>query len=303
MSFTPEESRAAFAVPQEHDAAAQDILSVGKQCAARSCGVVDFLPTKCNHCSDFFCTDHQRPESHDCAKWDPSAADRRAHACPVCSSLIAIPPGEDPNVRMERHINSECVVVTGAAVGKTSAPVCSQNRCGKLLWQPIDCEKCHKKFCATHRYPDVHSCPSAASKQSSQPTLMSQANAKKVAALAAFKRSVAASSSNNRPSPKPAPKRAPALPTPSSTSTSAPAGSVAAAVSSGGDKVKATFSSKGRPEPSLSLHAPVPPPVSGDAVNNKRRAPTTPTSSRCASDQQSTSGSRSFVPRSLFGTA
>ncbi|KAH8114736.1 hypothetical protein DFH11DRAFT_1688819 [Phellopilus nigrolimitatus] len=251
MSNNPAESRAAFAVLQERDGG-QDILDIGEQCSARTCGLVDFLPFKCDHCKERFCQEHYRPEYHECAKWDKNAEDRRAIECPFCSTLIAIPPGEDPNIRVGRHIDEECVVMTGKAVKKSSTPVCSRIRCEKRLWQPIECEKCHQQFCATHRHPTSHSCSSASAPSSvntnqgqlnSLANFQSQASAKSAAAMAAVKRSLAASSSNNSASARPAPQRAPTL---LASSSSSPGTSALTTASAGPNKVKTAFSSKDR---------------------------------------------------------
>lgn len=74
------ESRAAFAVHKDREGS-QNMLSVGKQCSEASCHLVDFLPTKCDHCHEAFCQDHYRPDTHNCKKWDRNAADRRAIEC------------------------------------------------------------------------------------------------------------------------------------------------------------------------------------------------------------------------------
>ena len=63
------------------------------------------------------------------------------YAGPLCSKLISVPPGEDPNIRIGRHVDEECSVTTGKAPSKASStPVCGHKRCGKRLWQPISCE-------------------------------------------------------------------------------------------------------------------------------------------------------------------
>ena len=58
---------------------------------------------------------------------------------PLCNTPVAIPPGQDPNVRMERHINTDCSVTTGKTA-KSSAPHCAKAKCGKVLFSPIRCD-------------------------------------------------------------------------------------------------------------------------------------------------------------------
>lgn len=138
MSKTPEESRAAFAVHVNREP--QEVLSIGQQCSAPTCHLIDFLPIKCHLCSEPFCQDHHRPESHQCSKWNPLEADRRAMECPLCKTLIAIPPGEDPNIKIGRHVDNECEVMNGKEAKKSLTPICARPRCDKRLWQPIQCD-------------------------------------------------------------------------------------------------------------------------------------------------------------------
>ena len=58
---------------------------------------------------------------------------------PLCNTPVAIPPGQDPNIRMERHINNECSVMTGRKA-KSSTPTCARPKCGKVLFSPIRCD-------------------------------------------------------------------------------------------------------------------------------------------------------------------
>ena len=162
MSNNASDSRAAtYAVaPGSQDG---ELLNIGQQCSAteQKCTVVDYLPYVCDHCKKRFCSDHRMPEAHSCEKWDQSMADRRALECelfvsflvafkkarilmeiigPLCSELIAIPPGEDPNLRLGRHVDRDCVVMHGKTAKQSTTPTCSRARCGKPLWQPITCD-------------------------------------------------------------------------------------------------------------------------------------------------------------------
>lgn len=56
---------------------------------------------------------------------------------PICSTPVAIPQGQDPNVRMTHHIEREC--------GKrpediSKVPRCASGRCTKVLYAPIKCD-------------------------------------------------------------------------------------------------------------------------------------------------------------------
>jgi len=179
----------------------KELLSVGHQCHAKQCYMVDFLPFKCDHCKHAFCAEHFKPEEHSCEKYDPSKHDRVAPTCPLCNKPVAIPIGQDPNIRMDLHINKECEVTTGRAGKVDSMPLCSRGRCGKRLFAPIRCDGCSKQFCPEHRYPSSHLCnsgsaPSGASALGAK--LANQTSASS-AAMAAIKRSMA---SVNIPSPQ-----------------------------------------------------------------------------------------------------
>ncbi|KAI4519858.1 hypothetical protein K523DRAFT_418980 [Schizophyllum commune Tattone D] len=139
----------------------QQLLSIGKQCHLDTCHLVDFLPFKCQHCSEAFCQEHFLPAAHTCPKYDETKHNRVAPSCPMCNVPVAIKPGQDPNERMEQHFTRECSVMTGRAP-KKSGPVCEKARCGKALVSPIRCDKCRKQFCAAHRFPSDHTCTPAA---------------------------------------------------------------------------------------------------------------------------------------------
>ncbi|KAF8496095.1 hypothetical protein JB92DRAFT_2991398 [Gautieria morchelliformis] len=174
------------------------LLFIGQQCHSAQCYMVDFLPFRCDHCSHAFCADHYKPTTHACEKYDASKHDRIAPLCPLCSTPVAIPPGQDPNVRMEQHIEMVCSVTTGKRSKQGSMPVCAKGRCSKVLFAPIKCNSCNKQFCAAHRFPSSHDCSPSSSSSSSQPPgsairaqIATQTSAASAAAMAAFKRNMA----------------------------------------------------------------------------------------------------------------
>ncbi|KAI0061412.1 hypothetical protein BV25DRAFT_1838930 [Artomyces pyxidatus] len=183
--------------PLERD---QQMLSIGKQCSDSTCGLVDFLPFKCQHCAQSYCAEHFRPTAHHCEQYDESKYNRVAPECPLCNEPVAIPPGEDPNVRMDRHFDTDCSVMTGKTRKAKSGPTCARGKCGKVLFAPIRCQKCNQQFCPEHRFPADHSCSSTASSSKPSTSKPSFANAKSQAsaagaqAMAAFKRSATAAS-------------------------------------------------------------------------------------------------------------
>ncbi|KJA15079.1 hypothetical protein HYPSUDRAFT_48682 [Hypholoma sublateritium FD-334 SS-4] len=133
------------------------LLLVGKECTYRECFLVDFLPLKCEHCNEPFCQDHFRVAAHHCKKYDAQTHDRVAPSCPLCSLPVSVRPGDDPDIRMDRHIETECSYMTGAVRARTS-PICSRVRCKKVLFVPITCISRGRNFCVNHRFPEDHSC-------------------------------------------------------------------------------------------------------------------------------------------------
>lgn len=142
---------------QEQD---QQLLSIGHQCSSKTCNLVDFLPFKCQHCSLPYCAEHYLPSSHSCEKYDETKYNRIAPSCkpyffvqsrasvlnsrhsnkgPLCNDVVSIPPGEDPNIRMERHFTTDCTVMTGKPKAK-SKPTCANPKCHKILISPILCD-------------------------------------------------------------------------------------------------------------------------------------------------------------------
>ncbi|KAG1821281.1 hypothetical protein EV424DRAFT_1644355 [Suillus variegatus] len=113
------------------------ILGLGTPCSYPHCSLLDFLPFKCPHCpgTPAFCSEHFHPH----CTTAHAHLDRVAPNCPLCSVPVAIPPGEDPNVRMERHISRFCEVMnaSGRQQGKGGSKICARGKCGKVLFAPI----------------------------------------------------------------------------------------------------------------------------------------------------------------------
>lgn len=89
----------------------------------------------------------------------PPTVQSNSYRCPgpLCNEPVPIPPGEDPNLRMERHLTMDCSVMTGRTQKASSTPRCPRPKCGKLLFAPIQCDV--SSFFATHyRSFDLLSC-------------------------------------------------------------------------------------------------------------------------------------------------
>ncbi|PAV17107.1 sec14 cytosolic factor [Pyrrhoderma noxium] len=277
MSDPNPERRVVYAVtPSERSSEQEELLSVGTRCTAKGCSQFDFLPFKCSHCNEQYCQGHFLPEVHSCSKWDKNAADRRALECPFCQALIAIPPGEDPNIRIGRHIDDDCLVLgqNKSSNGKKKTPICRRPKCGKRLWQPIECDKCHQQFCATHRYPTEHNCKPEATADTKDLSdrladLSTHASAKSAAAMAAIRRSVASSGTGTKGTQGPSTVRFK-----SSSRTASTSGSNTP-LSSSVNAVKTVFAPENRPKQIT--------PTSNDNNETAPSLPSTPTTSNILS--------------------
>jgi len=216
------------------------LLFVGQQCSDEHCYLVDFLPFKCQHCSKSYCGEHFKPADHQCEKYDASKHDRVAPSCPICNQPVAIPLGQDPNIKMTNHIEREC----GKGREEVSkVPRCANGKCHKVLYAPIKCDTCRQQFCAEHRFPTTHKCttqpaistkppmrqPMSTSNEPNVSVKIKQAadtgSAKTAAGMAALKRAMA----STRTAPAPAsneaakhpPSTAPQIPATSAKKTSA----------------------------------------------------------------------------------
>ncbi|KAJ3477384.1 hypothetical protein NLI96_g10503 [Meripilus lineatus] len=251
-------SRASTPSPPQRDA---QLLSIGQQCSAPHCNLVDFLPFKC----------------HQCDKYDEHKHNRVAPDCPFCKIPIAIPAGEDPNIRMERHFETDCSVLTGKTKA-SSTPRCARPKCGKLLFAPISCDKCSKQFCPAHRFPNDHTCPKASAPTNAKPSgtrPTPSTPAAGAAAMAAIRRAM-----NN----------------PSSSASSSSSSSPARTVPPTPPKTTTPKASSSRPNPFSAtdrLSSSLRPVMNGDDSTNE-----TPSASNCISNI--ILGSGSFNPPPLF---
>ncbi|KII86782.1 hypothetical protein PLICRDRAFT_113464 [Plicaturopsis crispa FD-325 SS-3] len=173
------------------------LLNIGHQCSEESCHLVDFLPFKCQHCTQSFCGEHFKPAAHKCAAYDESKFNRIAPSCPLCNEPIAIPPGQDPNHRMEHHFVTDCTIMTGRPANRKNkaTPTCARAKCGKVLFAPISCEGCKEQFCPQHRFPADHACAGRVKAPASGSFMARNVptKASTAAAVAAVKRNLASS--------------------------------------------------------------------------------------------------------------
>ncbi|RKO90290.1 hypothetical protein BDK51DRAFT_13157, partial [Blyttiomyces helicus] len=84
--------------------------------------------------------------------------DRKAITCPVCSAVVPVKRGEDPNERVEAHIAAGCPNPGKSTTGVAYTNACTFRGCGKKELVPIHCARCNRTFCIRHRLEADHKC-------------------------------------------------------------------------------------------------------------------------------------------------
>ena len=127
---------------------AQETLAVGKRCVVDYCAIIDFLPFQCQNCRKTYCADHVSSKEHTCKN---KLVDNRTIKCLVCSSPIAIPNGEDPNIKVDLHIRNNCKKINSINVKQCQF-------CHTKTSITTFCKECHLELCLAHRHIMDHQC-------------------------------------------------------------------------------------------------------------------------------------------------
>ncbi|PVU90842.1 hypothetical protein BB561_004702 [Smittium simulii] len=122
------------------------------------------LPDLGSHCADINCNrlgneSHWKTDQHGCSGAH-KVLDVKVPVCPICGTVIPVNRGENPNYRIERHINMGCSKVAGTT---SSKPAYNSNRCKFKDCQLkglvfVNCSDCKQDFCLKHRHPTDHNC-------------------------------------------------------------------------------------------------------------------------------------------------
>jgi predicted nucleic acid binding AN1-type Zn finger protein len=136
---------------------------LGQQCSFDECRQLDFLPVKCDLCKKIFCSEHYKYESHNC----PTAYQKNVQVpiCPLCNAPVPGRADELPDIRVGRHIDSDCSsdrAVTHRK--KVYANRCTLKGCKQKEMIPVVCDRCGQNYCLKHRHPQDHTCPNINSK-------------------------------------------------------------------------------------------------------------------------------------------
>lgn len=123
---------------------------------------MDFLPVKCDACSEVFCLRHYQYETHNCDK--AKSRDVQVPACPLCSEpVISRNRNELPDVAVSQHIDQYCkrndqIKNRIPNKPKTNLQACTYKSCKQKDLIYLECKDCRLKFCIKHRHPSDHLC-------------------------------------------------------------------------------------------------------------------------------------------------
>ncbi|CAO3597892.1 unnamed protein product [Absidia cylindrospora] len=158
-----------------------ELPDLGKQCSKFECGQLDFLPYTCYHCKKIFCQEHFKLDDHLCPSRQDPSLDIRVPTCPICEKPIPGSRNEDPNIRVNRHIQNNCIDE------EKPSNTCRLKGCKAKLLVPMNCGACGLAYCVKHRLEQDHQCQGR--KQLQQQGSSSNRPAhQKLSALAAMKR-------------------------------------------------------------------------------------------------------------------
>ncbi|CAG8549942.1 7247_t:CDS:2 [Acaulospora morrowiae] len=133
-----------------------ELFDVGRHCANPDCKQLDYLPIKCQYCKKSFCSEHSKPVEHNCAD-APKGDGERVPICPLCNSPVPVSRGEDPNIRMDRHIANDCRPPPASTSTKPFNS-CSFKTCKARVAVRLVCSGCGKTYCIKHRLEPDHMC-------------------------------------------------------------------------------------------------------------------------------------------------
>lgn len=136
-----------------------ELPHLGKHCALKQCNRLDFLPVKCDACSQVFCLQHYQYDTHKCDK----AKDRNVQvpACPLCSEPVVGKRNELPDVAVSQHIDQYCKrneSIKNRPKQNSNLQACNYKSCKQKDLIYLECKDCCKRFCIKHRHPTDHLC-------------------------------------------------------------------------------------------------------------------------------------------------
>lgn len=139
-----------------------ELPHLGEHCTESSCQRLDYLPMKCDACSQLFCTDHLKYDDHNCSS--KYKKDVQVPVCPLCNAPVPVARGTVPDLAVSAHIDQDC---KQKKKEKVFTNKCNKPKCKKKELVKITCDSCKLTFCLTHRHPTDHNCegPTASSRR------------------------------------------------------------------------------------------------------------------------------------------
>uniref|UniRef100_A0A6B2E530 Putative arsenite inducuble rna associated protein aip-1 n=1 Tax=Phlebotomus kandelakii TaxID=1109342 RepID=A0A6B2E530_9DIPT len=125
---------------------------VGKHCSVPTCKRLDFLPVKCDACSEILCSEHYSYVKHDCKS--AQRKDVQVPVCPLCGEPVPTPSDVSPDLTVGRHIDQFC----RSEKKRIFTNTCSFTGCRQKELVPILCSDCKRNFCIRHRHFNDHKC-------------------------------------------------------------------------------------------------------------------------------------------------
>ncbi|XP_044253965.1 AN1-type zinc finger protein 2A [Tribolium madens] len=129
---------------------------VGKHCSEPNCNKLDFLPIKCDVCSEIFCDEHYSYIRHNCA--NAYQKDNQVPVCPLCNKPIPVPQGQQPDFVVGAHIDNDCQSDPAKNKRKVFTNKCSMKGCKIKEVVRVICDNCNMNFCLKHRHTVDHNC-------------------------------------------------------------------------------------------------------------------------------------------------
>ncbi|XP_039294520.1 AN1-type zinc finger protein 2A [Nilaparvata lugens] len=129
---------------------------LGKHCSESTCKKLDFLPVKCDACSQIFCMDHMTYTGHACE----SAYKKNVQVpvCPLCNTPIPSTRGDPPDIAVSAHIDSQCQSQPAKNRRKVYTHRCALKGCKSKEMIALVCNECTLNFCLKHRHASDHKC-------------------------------------------------------------------------------------------------------------------------------------------------
>ncbi|KAK0672529.1 putative AN1-type zinc finger protein [Cercophora samala] len=129
--------------PAALDARGTDASLIGSHCQYPPCNQLDFLPFKCQSCSQTYCSDHRTEDGHDCPQKGAWATSRR------------LAEQSKASLGAHKQVRDRDVLY---------AKPCAEGACkttiGTSLVPGVHCTACRRDYCLKHRLEEDHDCKS-----------------------------------------------------------------------------------------------------------------------------------------------